>query len=43
MDDFGIRVVPTPWNKGNLVGQKAPFKLKEIPDYAATSASFSKR
>jgi hypothetical protein len=30
MDEFGIRVVPTPWNKGKLVGQKAPFKLKEI-------------
>jgi len=30
MDDFGIRVVPRPWNKGKLVGQKAPFKLKEI-------------
>jgi hypothetical protein len=24
-----IRVVP-PWNKGKLVGQKAPLKLKEI-------------
>ncbi len=21
MDDFGIRVVPTPWNKGKLVGK----------------------
>ena len=30
MDDFGIRVVPSPWNKGKLVGQKAPLKLKEI-------------
>ena len=30
MDDFRIRVVPTPWNKGKLVGQKAPVKLKEI-------------
>ena len=30
MDEFGIRVVPTPWNKGKLVGQKAPLKLKEI-------------
>jgi hypothetical protein len=30
MDEFGIRVVPTPWNKGKLVAQKAPFKLKEI-------------
>jgi hypothetical protein len=30
MDELGIRVVPTPWNKGKLVGQKAPPKLKEI-------------
>src|SRR5271167_4352483 len=30
MDELRIRVVPTPWNKGKLVGQKAPFKLKEI-------------
>ncbi len=30
MDDFGIRVVPSPWNKGKLVGQKAPLELKEI-------------
>jgi integrase len=30
MDEVGIRVVPKPWNKGKLVGQKAPFKLKEI-------------
>ena len=30
MDELGIRVVPTPWNKGKLVGQKAPLKLKEI-------------
>ena len=22
--------VPTPWNKGKLVGQKPPLKLKEI-------------
>ena len=21
-----------PWNKGKIVGQKAPFKLKDIPD-----------
>jgi hypothetical protein len=25
-----IRVVPKPWNKGKLVGQKTPLKLKEI-------------
>ena len=30
MDEIGIRVVRGPWNKGELVGQKAPFKLKEI-------------
>jgi integrase len=30
MDEFRIRVVPTPWNKGKLVGQKAPLKPKEI-------------
>jgi integrase len=30
MDNIGIRVSSGPWNKGKLVGQKAPFKLKEI-------------
>jgi integrase len=30
MDKIRIRVSPGPWNKGKLVGQKAPFKLKEI-------------
>jgi integrase len=30
MDEFKIRVVPRPWNKGKLVGQKAPLKLREI-------------
>jgi len=30
MDESNIRVVPRPWNKGKLVGQKAPLKLKEI-------------
>jgi hypothetical protein len=30
MDEFGIHVVPAPWNKGKLVGQKAALKLKEI-------------
>jgi len=30
MDELRIRVVLTPWNKGKLVGQKAPLKLKEI-------------
>jgi hypothetical protein len=27
-----------PWNKGKLIGQKAPFKFKEILDYAARCA-----
>ena len=30
MDELRIRIVPTPWNKGKLVGQKAPLKPKEI-------------
>jgi hypothetical protein len=30
MDEAVIRPHPEPWNKGKLVGQKAPFKLKEI-------------
>jgi hypothetical protein len=30
MGEFEIRVVPRPWNKGKLVGQKSPLKLKEI-------------
>jgi integrase len=30
MDEFRLRVVPTRWNKGKLVGQKAPLKLREI-------------
>jgi len=30
MDEFRIRRVPRPWNKGKLVGQKAPLKLREI-------------
>ena len=25
-----------PWNKGKIVGQKAPFKLKDIPDCTPT-------
>ena len=29
MDDVVIRT-SNPWNKGKLIGQKAPFKLKEI-------------
>src|SRR5208282_5034860 len=30
MNEFRIRSIPRPWNKGKLVGQKAPLKLKEI-------------
>ena len=30
MDEFQIRRVPRPWNKGKLVGQKTSHKLKEI-------------
>jgi hypothetical protein len=30
MDEFKIRRVPRPWNKGKLVGQKTPLRLKEI-------------
>ncbi len=30
MDEAVVRAHPGPWNKGKLVGQKAPFKLKEI-------------
>ena len=30
MDEFKIRVVPRPWNKDKLIGQKAPLKLREI-------------
>jgi hypothetical protein len=29
MDEAVVRPHPEPWNKGKLVGQKAPFKLKE--------------
>jgi integrase len=30
MDEFRVRLVRGPWNRGKLVGQKAPLKLKEI-------------
>ena len=30
MDGVANRVARSPWNKGKLIGQKAPFKLKEI-------------
>jgi len=30
MERFHVTQLHAPWNKGKLVGQKAPFKLKEI-------------
>jgi hypothetical protein len=30
MDEFRVRLVRGPWNRGKLVGQKTPLKLKEI-------------
>src|ERR1700674_2270077 len=30
MDEAVVRAHPEPWNKGKLVGQKAPLKLKEV-------------
>jgi hypothetical protein len=30
MDEFRVRLVPGPWNKGKPVGHKTPLKLKEI-------------
>ena len=30
MESSHVAQRPQPWNKGKLVGQKAPFKLKEI-------------
>jgi integrase len=30
MAEVVVRAHPEPWNKGKLVGQKAPFRLKEI-------------
>jgi integrase len=30
MNEFGVRLVRRPWNRGKLVGQKTPLKLKEI-------------
>ena len=29
-DEFGVRLVSSPWNKGELVGQKTPLKFREI-------------
>jgi hypothetical protein len=43
MDEFGIRVVHRPWNKDKLVGQKAPFKLKEIWAIRVRPRSFAER
>jgi len=45
MEDTAIQAIRPvqprePWNKGKLVGQKAPFKLKEVW-VAAHSGSFS--
>ena len=31
MDTTGTDVGRAPWNKGKLVGQKAPLKVKEMP------------
>jgi hypothetical protein len=30
MDSLGVSGVRTPWNKGKLVGQKAPLKIRDI-------------
>lgn len=30
MESTSNRKSSTPWNKGKIVGQKTPFKLKEI-------------
>jgi hypothetical protein len=30
MDTEGTSIAKVPWNKVNLVGQKAPLKLKDI-------------
>ena len=30
MGDTGVNALREPWNKGKIVGQKAPFKLKDI-------------
>ena len=30
MDEAVVLAAPRPWNKGKLMGQKAPFKLREI-------------
>jgi hypothetical protein len=43
MDEFKIGPVPTPWNKGKLVGQKTPLKLKEIGLSASGFKSLAER
>ena len=30
LNHFGVEAPRTPWNKGRIIGQKAPLKLKEI-------------
>jgi len=30
MDSLGVSSVRTPWNKGKLIGQKAPLKVRDI-------------
>ncbi|MFP5467404.1 MAG: integrase, partial [Gammaproteobacteria bacterium] len=30
METSGMNVQREPWNKGKVVGQKAPFKVKDI-------------
>ena len=30
MGNTDVKALREPWNKGKIVGQKAPFKLKDI-------------
>lgn len=30
MDNTGVKALREPWNKGKIVGQKAPFKREDI-------------
>jgi hypothetical protein len=39
MEDSSNKSHHEPWNKGKLVGQKAPFKLKESGPYACDCSS----
>jgi hypothetical protein len=41
MDEAIVRAHLEPWNKGKLVGQKAPFKLKEIWAIRSLAQTFS--